>query len=113
MKIDRSFVADITTDTNVTAIIGAIAAMAKKMNLAVVAEGVESQEQAELLVEQGCDCMQGYLVSRPLAVDDYEQFLRSWASKALVPAASGAGHDHDAELPASRLARSHLHAAVV
>jgi diguanylate cyclase (GGDEF)-like protein/PAS domain S-box-containing protein len=83
LKIDRSFIADITTDTNVLAIVGAIAAMAKKMNLSVIAEGVETQEQLDCLVEQGCDHMQGFFVSRPLAVDAYEQFLRDWQDRPL------------------------------
>jgi EAL domain-containing protein (putative c-di-GMP-specific phosphodiesterase class I) len=78
LKIDRSFVADITHDPNVSAIVSAIVAMAKKMQLSVVAEGVETPEQMVFLIEQGCDEVQGYLVSPPIGADAYEAFLRTW-----------------------------------
>ena len=83
LKIDRSFTADITADPNVSAIVGAITAMAKKMNLSVIAEGVETQQQLDLLVDQGCACVQGYFVSRALTLDAYEQFLLEWKGQPL------------------------------
>lgn len=62
----RSFVRDMESDANDQAIITAIIAMAHKLNLEVVAEGVETREQALLLRQFNCDHMQGYWISRPL-----------------------------------------------
>jgi predicted signal transduction protein with EAL and GGDEF domain len=78
LKIDRSFVADIGVDPNVEAIIAAIAALGRKMNLEVVAEGVETSAQLEFLREQGCGRIQGYLVSPPLPAAQYAAFLAGW-----------------------------------
>ncbi len=66
LKIDRSFVRDMESDANDQAIITAIIAMAHKLNLEVVAEGVETREQALLLRQFNCDHIQGYWISRPL-----------------------------------------------
>lgn len=67
LKIDKSFVQDIPSDTNGTAIVGSILSMAKQFGLKVVAEGVETEAQAQYLIENGCDSLQGFLYSRPLA----------------------------------------------
>ena len=74
LKIDRSFVRDMESDANDQAIITAIIAMAHKLNLDVVAEGVETREQALLLRQFSCDQIQGYWVSRPLPAADIERF---------------------------------------
>jgi EAL domain-containing protein (putative c-di-GMP-specific phosphodiesterase class I) len=67
LKIDKSFVQDVPGDANGTAIVGSILSMAKQFGLKVVAEGVETEEQASYLMANECDSMQGYLYSRPIA----------------------------------------------
>jgi len=87
LKIDRSFIADITggadSDPNDEAIAIAIIQLGKSMNLAVVAEGVESRAQADFLLRHGCNRAQGYLYSKPL---DAGQMLAQWGpAAAAVP----------------------------
>ena len=76
LKIDRSFIQDILVDANDEAIAVAIIQLGKNLNLAVVAEGVESEEQAAFLLRHGCGLAQGYLYSRPVAPGD---ILSRWA----------------------------------
>jgi len=66
LKIDRSFVRDALSDTSAGAITAAVVAMAQKLHLHVVAEGVETEEQLDYLRTLGCDSIQGYFFSRPL-----------------------------------------------
>jgi diguanylate cyclase len=75
MKVDQSFVMDIVTSAGSRAIAIAIIGMAKTLGIRVIAEGVETNEQAALLREWGCDELQGYLFSRPLATAAFERFL--------------------------------------
>jgi diguanylate cyclase (GGDEF)-like protein len=75
IKIDRSFLKNITHDPDNAAIAGAVIAMAHSLNLKVVAEGIETIEQLEFLRSLNCDEMQGYFVSRPVARDSFAQML--------------------------------------
>ncbi len=77
LKIDISFIADLETDPGDAAITEAIIALARGLGLRVVAEGVETQMQFDFLSARGCHCFQGYWVSKPLPVPDFERFVRS------------------------------------
>jgi EAL domain-containing protein (putative c-di-GMP-specific phosphodiesterase class I) len=75
LKIDRSFVSRLTNSHESKAIVRAIVAMARSLELKVVAEGVENQEQLDAVVAAGCDVVQGYLFARPLPVSDVSDLL--------------------------------------
>jgi len=77
IKIDRSFVKDITDDQDSLAIVGAIVSMARTLNLSIVAEGVETEEQRLLLAGMGEMLLQGYLASPPVPADRFERLLES------------------------------------
>ena len=80
LKIDKSFVDDITNDKEDAVFVGTIIAIAQHMGLGVVAEGVESETELEFLKQSGCHCYQGYYFSRPLPAD---QFLDQWLKKVI------------------------------
>jgi CheY-like chemotaxis protein len=75
LKIDRSFVRDITSDPDSAAIARAIIAMAHSLNLRVIAEGVETEGQLSYLRSQGCDGIQGFYFSRPVSSVEMEKNL--------------------------------------
>ena len=75
LKIDRSFIKDISTDANDEAIAIAIIQLGKSMHLSVIAEGVETQEQAAFLLRHGCKLAQGYFYSKPVLAQD---MLERW-----------------------------------
>ncbi len=77
LKIDQSFVRDITTDTNDAAIVDSILAMSSRMGFRVVAEGVETAEQLKFLTTHQCDLYQGYLYSRPVPAEEFEVLLQN------------------------------------
>jgi len=75
LKIDRSFIKDIPSDQHDMAIATTIIAMARNLDLRVVAEGVETEEQLNFLQEKGCDTLQGYYFSKPVNASDLRQVL--------------------------------------
>lgn len=77
LKIDRAFVKDLPNDEDDVAISKSIIALSKNLKLDVIAEGVETNEQKQFLVENGCNKIQGYLYSKPKGADDIEELLKT------------------------------------
>lgn len=77
LKIDRSFIRDILDDPEDAAIARAIIQMAHSLKLQVVAEGVEQQDQAQWLLEEGCELAQGNYFSRPVAAEEFSEVLKA------------------------------------
>jgi EAL domain-containing protein (putative c-di-GMP-specific phosphodiesterase class I) len=75
LKIDRSFVRDLTTNRNHRVIVQATIDLANSLGLKTVAEGVEAQEQAAMLAEMGCSSIQGYWIRRPAGAAETAQWL--------------------------------------
>jgi len=71
LKIDRSFVSELGQDASVAAIARTVIVLARSLNLDVLAEGVETPEQAAWLQREGCDWVQGWLFGRPMAAEDF------------------------------------------
>ena len=85
LKIDQSFVQDISIDPDDAAIVATIVSLAHSLRLRVIAEGVETAEQLAFLRNHGCDAMQGYYFSKPVPAAEFEKMLR--AGKCLSGAA--------------------------
>jgi PAS domain S-box-containing protein len=94
LKIDRSFVSRMDTDAETREIVRVIIVLAHSLGLKVVAEGVETQDQANMLKELGCEMAQGYLYSKPVPSDTIEQLLMS--NRALEVSASQAARSASA-----------------
>jgi diguanylate cyclase (GGDEF)-like protein len=75
LKIDRAFVSKMDSDAHNLAIVRMIMSLAKTLNLKVVAEGVETEQQHKMLMELGCDLIQGFYFYKPLSLNDYQQLL--------------------------------------
>jgi len=75
VKIDRTFVSDVLTDSRDASIARAIVALGRSLDLAIVAEGVETEGQRQFLEREGCDAFQGYLFSPALAAREFEAFV--------------------------------------
>ena len=86
LKIDRCFIRNITENANNTAITKAIIAMAKSLNLKLIAEGVETEAELSFVYQQQCDGMQGFLFSRPVPAQEFEQLLKA-GKRLLLPVA--------------------------
>jgi len=84
LKLDRGFIQGIPDDPHDTAITSAIITMAHGLGLSVVAEGVESPAQAKFLRAQGCDVLQGFLLSRPLPARECRRFLSTGGQPEVV-----------------------------
>jgi EAL domain-containing protein (putative c-di-GMP-specific phosphodiesterase class I) len=89
LKIDRSFVRNLSTDPDDRAIINAIIAMAHTLNLKVIAEGVENEQQLAFLHEQGSDGIQGYIFSPPVPTDLLTQYMKEGKSLNTIVNLSG------------------------
>lgn len=76
VKIDRSFIQELTPDSDDAAIVTATIRLAHAMNLSVIAEGVEIESQRDFLMKYGCDVLQGYLYSRPVSAKEYADLMR-------------------------------------
>ena len=76
IKIDQSFVRDISIDQDDTIIVETIIAMANKLNMEVIAEGVETEAQRAFLEQHDCQLFQGYLFSKPVPIEQFEELLK-------------------------------------
>ena len=78
LKIDKSFIDNLASDKNDQALCQAIIVMAHQLGMQVIAEGVETEEQNNLLIDAGCDFMQGYYFAKPMPLLEFEKFATSF-----------------------------------
>ncbi|MDB5851780.1 MAG: hypothetical protein JWP29_5532 [Rhodoferax sp.] len=81
LKLDQAFVRDVMTDLNDAAIAETVIGLGHSLGLMVIAEGVEQADQRAFLFESGCDGYQGYLLSRPLPLDQFESFMAAYGGR--------------------------------
>lgn len=81
IKIDQSFVRNLSINFNDKVLCEAMIVMAQKLGMKVIAEGIETEDQMRLLREMGCDYGQGYLLSKPLPAPDFEKFLTDFYNR--------------------------------
>ena len=86
LKIERSFIHDLITDVDDTAIVASTIALAHNLGFKVVAEGVEREAQLKYLKDRGCDAVQGYLFSRPMAPESFMSWFQE--KRQSIPIAS-------------------------
>lgn len=86
VKIDRSFVSEMETESKAAAIVHSIVSLARTLHLTVIAEGVETRSQAQTLAEAGCDQAQGYLFGRPMTGDQARVFIEAACSRSTCAA---------------------------
>lgn len=94
LKVDRSFVTRMGTDEESLGIVETIIALASKLKMKAVAEGVETQEQSEQLKRLNCEYVQGYLFAKPLPADEAWEVARTWPGAANIPASPPSQIDH-------------------
>jgi len=76
VKIDQSFICDVTVDPNDAAIVRAIMAMSRSLGLQVIAEGVETQAQRDFMLKNECVVYQGFLFCNPIPIEQWERLLK-------------------------------------
>jgi hypothetical protein len=106
LKIDRSFVRDVMSNREDAAITSAIITLAKRLDMQVVAEGVETAEQAAFLRREGCHLMQGYFFGRPLAAVDLTPLLGVSRAVPVLPHAGTAAKYKSADQRMAAFARA-------
>lgn len=89
VKVDRLFTRSVATDSRTAAVVSAIVAMARSLNLTVIGEGVEEAGQERALRQCGCDLLQGYRFGRPMPAEEFERLLRAQAGGAGAKALDG------------------------
>ncbi|HDH50732.1 MAG TPA: EAL domain-containing protein, partial [Nitrospirae bacterium] len=77
IKIDKTFISNILVDNNDAIIVRTIVELAHNLGIQVIAEGVESEGVCDMLKDMGCDNIQGYLISRPIPAEDFEEWLET------------------------------------
>ena len=89
LKIDKAFIKGLPDNEDDAAVAAAVISLGRKLNMQVIAEGVETVEQADFLRRSHCDEMQGFHLSRPLPPDELATFLRRWADRSEEKTAPG------------------------
>ncbi|MBL6946764.1 MAG: EAL domain-containing protein, partial [Rhodospirillales bacterium] len=93
LKIDKSFVQDVTVDDGDAKLVEAIINMARSLKLEVVAEGVETDDQMEFLRVRGCDFAQGYYFSKPVPGDEFARLFANWRPETFIDDSENAQHE--------------------